>query len=108
MNYFWYKNKIFNLGSRNVDNDITYIYGTDQITSRELKEKFSLASKRYADSNEVLEFNNDQGEKKSINQYEITEVVEARITELLKLAKKEINDLTNRKISYIIVTGGIA
>ncbi|MDD6879528.1 MAG: cell division FtsA domain-containing protein, partial [bacterium] len=32
---------------------------------------------------------------------------ESRVTELLKLAKKSINSLTNRKISYIIVTGGI-
>ena len=101
------KNSIFNLGSRNVDNDITYIFGTDTNTSRELKEKFAQASKRYADVNEIIEFDTDNGEKKSINQYEITEVVEARIIELLKLAKKEINDLTNRKISYIIVTGGI-
>ncbi|MBR4672751.1 MAG: cell division protein FtsA [Bacilli bacterium] len=101
------KDSIFNLGSKNVDNDITYIYGTDTSTSRELKERFALASKRYADNNEILEFTLDDGEKKTINQYEITEVVEARITELLKLAKKEINDLTKRKISYIIVTGGI-
>lgn len=101
------KNSIFNLGSKNIDNDITYIYGTDQNTSRELKEKFALASRRYADINEVLEFDNEAGEKKSINQYEITEVVEARVIELLKLAKKEINDLTKRKISYIIITGGI-
>lgn len=101
------KNNIFNLGSKNLDNDITYIYGTDQTVSRELKEKFALASKRYADSNEVLEFTDENGEKKIINQYEITEVLEARIIELLKLAQKEINDLTKRKISYIIVTGGI-
>lgn len=101
------KNNIFNLGSKNLDNDITYIYGTDPTVSRELKEKFALASKRYADSNEVLEFTDENGEKKSINQYEITEVLEARIIELLKLAQKEINDLTKRKISYIIVTGGI-
>ena len=101
------KNSIFNLGSKNIDNDISYIYDTDTNTSRELKEKFALASRRYADINEMLEFDNDQGEKKSINQYEITEVVEARVVELLKLAKKEINDLTKRKISYIIITGGI-
>lgn len=101
------KNSIINLGSKNIDNDITYIYGTDTNTSRELKEKFALASKKAADINEVLEFDNENGEKKSINQYEIAEVIEARITETLKLAQKEINDLTNREISYIIVTGGM-
>lgn len=101
------KNSVFNLGSRNIDKDITYIYGTDLNTSRELKEKFATASRRYADMNEILEFTDEEGNKRSINQYEITEVVEARVVELLKLAKKEINDLTKRKISYIIVTGGI-
>ena len=101
------KNNIFNLGSKNIDNDITYIYGTDANTSRELKEKFGTACKRCADVNEVLEFEIENGEKKTINQYEITEVIEARVLELLNLAKKEINDLTKRKISYIIVTGGI-
>ncbi len=102
------KNNIFNLGSKNIDNDITYIFGTDANTSRELKEKFGQANKKIADVNEVLEFELDNGEKKSINQFEITEVIEARIMELLNLAKKEINDLTKRKISYIIVTGGIS
>jgi len=102
------KNKIFNLGSRNVDNDISYIFGTDSNISRELKEKFALANKKYADSLETQEFENPDGEKKIVNQLEVTEVVEARLMELLKLAKKEINDLTNRKISYIIITGGIS
>lgn len=101
------KNSIINLGSKNIDKDISYIYGVDINSSRELKEKFSLSSRRYADINEVLEFSLEEGEKCSINQYEITEIVEARAVELLKLAKKEINSLTKRKISYIIVTGGI-
>ncbi len=101
------KNSIVNLGSKNIDKDISYIYGLDVNSSRELKEKFALSSRRYADINEVLEFSVDEKEKISVNQYEITEIVEARIVELLKLAKKEINNLTKRKISYIIVTGGI-
>ena len=101
------KNRIINLGSRNIDKDISYVYGVDLNSARELKEKFAFCSRRYADINEVLEFSLDDEQKCSINQYEITEIVEARIVELLKLAKKEINNLTKRKISYIIVTGGI-
>lgn len=102
------KNSIINLGSKNIDKDISYVYGIDINAARELKEKFALASRRYADINETVEFMADDEDKVTINQYEITEVVEARIVELLKLAKKEINSLTKRKISYIIVTGGIA
>lgn len=101
------KDSIINLGSKNIDKDISYVYGVDLNSARELKEKFALCSRRYADINETLDFSIEEGQSRSINQYEITEIVEARVVELLKLAKKEINNLTKRKISYIIVTGGI-
>jgi len=102
------KNGIINLGSRNIDKDIAYVYGVDLATAKELKEKFAVCSRRYADINDIIEAPLTNNEKVVINQYEITEIVEARVIELLKLAKKEINDLTKRKISYIIVTGGIS
>lgn len=101
------KNSMLSLGSKNIDKDISYIYGLDLNVSRELKETFATSTRRFADINETLEFKISDNDKITINQYEITEVVEARISEILKLAKKEINNLTKRKISYIIVTGGI-
>ncbi len=102
------KNSLINLGSKNIDKDISYVCGVDNNTARELKEKFAVCSRRYADINDVIEVPINDNEKVSINQYEISEIIEARVMELLKLAKKEINDLTKRKISYIIVTGGIS
>ena len=38
----------------------------------------------------------------------VSKVVEARIREILKLAKNEIKNLTNREIRYIIITGGLS
>lgn len=102
------KNDIINLGSKNVDKDISYMYGVDLSTSKLLKENYSVCSRRYADINDNLDVNISEEEKITINQYELSEIVEARVSELLKLAKKQINHLTNRKISYIIVTGGIS
>ena len=101
------KDDIINLGSKNIDKDISYIYGIDLSTARDLKENFSVSSRKYADSNDNIELTLNKEETIKINQYELSEIVEARISELLKLAKKSINNLTNRKISYIIVTGGI-
>ncbi|MDD6879456.1 MAG: cell division protein FtsA, partial [bacterium] len=100
------KNDIINLGSKNIDKDIAYVYGLDLVTSRSLKENFSVCSRKYADSNDQMELKISDEDILKINQYEISEIVESRVTELLKLAKKSINSLTNRKISYIIVTGG--
>ena len=87
--------------------DISYIYGVDLATARDLKENFSVCSRKYADSNDSVEIKINDNDVIKINQYELSEAVEARVNELLKLAKKSINNLTNRKISYIIVTGGI-
>ncbi len=102
------KNEILKSGSKNIDKDIRYVYHLDKKTARYLKENFAVSNKRYADVNDTMEVINTYGEKITINQLELSEVVEARIVELLKDAKKQINVLTNREISYIIITGGIS
>lgn len=102
------KNKILEFGSKNIDNDISYVYRVDTSVARNLKENFAVSNKKYTDSNDVVEINSKIGEKLVINQYEISDVVESRLVEILKFAKNSINDLTKREISYIIVTGGIS
>ena len=102
------KSKVINVGSRNIDNDITYIYKTSKEDSRNLKENFVVASSRYADVNETYKITTNEGKTKELNQLEISKVVEARCEEILKLAKNELKNLTKREIRYIIVTGGVS
>lgn len=94
-------------GSKLLDHDIGYIYHLDKTTSRELKENLAMASSQYAEVEEFLEYENVDGEKIVVNQLEVSQIVEARIEELLKNVKKILNDLTNREISYIIIAGGV-
>jgi cell division protein FtsA len=101
------KSSIINLGSKNVDKDISYVYDTDINTSRDLKENFAFASRKDSDTSESVDVQISDGNLSTINQTDVSGVVEARLEELLNLAKKETNNLTKRKISYIIVTGGI-
>ncbi len=96
------------VGSYYVDHDFSYIYKIGLQESRRLKETFSLASTRYADKYDDEEVINEVGEKQVINQYEISQIAEARIEEILKISKKQIKNLTNRKISYIIILGGLS
>lgn len=102
------KNKVINVGSYYVDHDLSYIYKIDLKSARKLKEKFVVASERYADKYDELKIVSEAGEKQVINQLDATKVVEARIVEILKVAKSEIKNLTNRQISYIIVIGGLS
>jgi cell division protein FtsA len=96
------------IGSRMIDKDINYIYGFDKITCRNLKEGLAFATSSYASNTESIEYESLEGEKKKITQLELSQIVEARLEELLKNVKKSLKNLTNREISYIIITGGIS
>lgn len=100
------KNAIIQLGSKNIDNDLAYIYKIDKDEARKVKEKFALAHKMYASVNDIYETIDKNGENVKINQFEASEIVMARIEQILNLVKNEINTLTNKKINYIIITGG--
>ena len=102
------KNSYIPVGSSSVDKDISFIYKVDLKEARKLKETFALTSARYADNNDNITIINKENKKITINQTQISEVIESRIKEILKLAKNEINRLTKREISYIIVVGGIS
>lgn len=102
------KNEIIDSGSRLIDKDLAYIYKIKQSQARKLKETFAVSNTRYSDVNDIVELINKNEEVFTVNQLEVSEIVEARLVDLLRLAKKQINILTNRKISYIIITGGIS
>lgn len=101
------KHSIIPMGSKNVDSDLAYMYKIDLATARNLKEKFALAHKSGASLSEVKEVFNKRGEKLTVNQYEVTEIISARIEEILTLANSALNSFTNRHLDYIYITGGI-
>ena len=98
------KNSIIGMGGKNIDNDLSYMYKVDLDVADKIKKKFAYAHKDYA--NKVEFYNIDDNNK--INQYEVTEIVMSRVEEILSLAKKEINLLANRKMDYVIITGGVS
>jgi len=100
------KNSIIGLGSKNIDNDIAYMYKIEPKEANKIKEKFALAHKKYASTSDFYEVKDATGEDIKISQYEVSEIVQSRIEEILELGRKEINILTNREIEYIIITGG--
>ena len=98
--------EVLEIGGRNIDRDISYIYDLNLETSKNLKENFSLAHKENASTSEIIECITKNEETIKINQYELSDLVHSRVREILELSKKEINLLTKDEISYIIVTGG--
>ena len=102
------KSSIINVGSKLVDEEISNYYKTDITVSKKLKCKFALAAKKNASKSDYIECKNINGEKIKINQSEISEIVEYKIKDILNSAKNELNNLTSKKIDYIIITGGMS
>ncbi len=100
------KSSVLQNGGRNIDSDISYIYKVSLEEAIELKEKFALAHKKNASVNDVCMITTNFGASKKVNQYEVSEVVYARLEQILNSVKSEISTLTNRKLDYIILTGG--
>ena len=100
--------KVLEIGGQNIDNDISFIYKVTKNDARILKESLGLAHKRLASASSQKFVTNKLGERISINQYELSEIIMSRLEEILNLAKKQINLLTKKEIHYIIVTGGVS
>lgn len=101
-------NLVIGVGGKNVDNDISFIYKVTQEQASDLKRKLALANKKNARESEKQTLVNTLGQKITINQKELTEVVMSRLREILNMAKNEINYLTKKEISYIIISGGLS
>lgn len=102
------KSSILPVGGRNIDNDINYIYKFDNDSIIKIKERFALAHKRHASVHDIYEVGTQYGEELKVNQFEVSEVVMARLEDIFTMAKEEIVSLTNKPVEYIIITGGVS
>ena len=99
--------EIIDIGGDNIDYDLGYVYKINRKDSLYIKENIALADKNMAQASESVIVEDKNGDKIKINQYSASEIVMSRLEEILNLAKKQINLLTKKQISYIIVTGGV-
>ena len=101
------KDMISSISSDAVDKSIEFSFKTQEGKAKEIKEEYGVANRKYADGDESYQIVNRLEQPAVINQYVLAEIIEHKLTEMLKNAKNDLNSLTNREISYIIVTGAI-
>ena len=102
------KNSYIPLGSSSVDKDISFVYKLSLKDASKVREELGLASRKNARAQETMEVVNNLGEKIKIDQYELSSLMMSRLHEMLNIVKNEINYLTKKEISYIIVSGGLS
>ena len=99
--------EVIDMGGDNIDYDLGYVYKIGRKDAMFIKENMALADKNMAHANEAIIVEDKNGDKIKINQFSASEIVMSRLEEMLNLAKKQINLLTKKEISYIIITGGV-
>lgn len=97
----------FPLGGKNIIKDISFISRIDDKEAKAIYYDLVLANTRLANPNEYRIVANVDGEEIKLNQFDVSDIASSRLEEILNLSKKQINVLTKKKISYIIVTGGL-
>ena len=107
-NFIFINNKVIDDGGFYIDKEIASNYNLKRNETEYLKEKLALAVINNAEEKETITLTNKNGEEITINQYELTKIVSEKMDNLLKVIKKNINLLTKKEISYIIITGGLS
>jgi cell division protein FtsA len=95
-------------GGNDIDKEIAQTYNVRRKEAIYIKENLALANMSNAEVKENLIVPNIEGQNIKINQYELSSLTSKKLEELLKNIKKQINYLTKKEISYIIITGGLA
>lgn len=96
------------VGSFSVLKDISYVYKISLESAKDVYKRVGLGNSKNASNLDKVEIKDNNGDKLIVNQVNLSEIIESRVQEILRMAKKQINTLTKRQISYIICTGGIA
>ena len=66
------------------------------VEAKKLKEKFAIASKKYASPSDIYDLIAEDGKVVKVTQQEISEIVNARLEDLFASIKKELGLLANR------------
>ena len=99
--------KMLKVGVLNIIQDIAYVKRLDIKIAKDLYNSFTVASPQLANTKAHRIVKDIDNNEVTIYQYELAEIAESRIVDMLELIKKQINILTKKEISYIIISGGL-
>ena len=101
-------NHVLEDGGFFIDKEIASRFNLKRNETEYLKEKMARASVLNSSEEESLKVVNKTGEEVIINELELSKITEEKVSNLVKLIKNNINLLTKKEISYIIITGGLS
>lgn len=101
-----YDSSVINVGSKNIDSDISYLYRVSEKQANEIKHRYSSCHARFISKTENISVLDETGRDILINQNELCMVVSDRIKEIIDLAVTQGKNLTDYDIDFCMFSGG--
>jgi cell division protein FtsA len=101
--------KVIPVGGNHITNDISMICKISSADSERIKKQHGVAHVNLIKSDEIIKINNIAGKgEKDIHLMDVAQIMDARISEMLYLIRKELEDsnLLNNLAAGIVITGG--
>ncbi|MFV0275220.1 MAG: cell division FtsA domain-containing protein [Bacilli bacterium] len=94
---------IINLGSRTINNDITYMYKLSEEEAESLRIKKGTCHKRLVATSEIII--NENGN--AIDATELSMVISERIKEIIEISRNAGKLISKEELNFLVLTGGI-
>ncbi len=101
-------NLCLDIGAESIDKEIAYTFNLTKSDAVYLKSSFSSGLSNNYDNKEFIKVVDKDNNEIKISSEEINKIVNKKLIEMLKSIKNNINYLTKKEISYIIITGGLS
>jgi cell division protein FtsA len=101
--------KVIQVGGNHITNDISMICKISSADSEKIKRQYGVAHANMIKNDEVVKISNIAGKgEKEIRLIDIAEIMDARISEMLYLVRKELedNNLLSTLAAGVVITGG--
>lgn len=95
------------IGGETLDKELALFYNITKKDATYLKEALASGDVNNSSKDNISLVNKD-GKELKITSEEVSKIVNKKLIEMLKSIKNNINYLTKKEISYIIITGGLA
>lgn len=101
-----YDTSVLNVGGKNIDNDISYLYKVNEKEANTIKHKYASCHPRFISKTENIDTLDESGRNISINQNELCLVVSDRLKEIIDIAVTQGKNLADFEIDYCMFSGG--
>lgn len=97
------------MGGEYITTDLVYVLRTETEVAEEIKRKYGIAMKAYADKRETIPIQTMVGKERYVSQLELAQIMEPRIMEIFQLIKQQVQAMgfASEPAGGYVLVGGV-